>query len=67
MKLYVKIDIIAIIIFGLFIHYYKRRTQKIAKETEKDDITTADYSIYIQGFESKKTSINERELKCHFK
>jgi len=40
-------DIAAIIIFGLFIHGYYYQTQKIAKETEKDDISAADYSIYV--------------------
>ena len=48
---YVYFDLASIVVFALFIHYYKRKSKKIVDETEAGYITTADYSIFVEGFD----------------
>ena len=64
MYTFIWFDLITVAIFALFIIYYKRMSKIIADQAEADDITTADYAIYVTGF--SETDTTKEELKQHF-
>ena len=53
---YAYADLSSIIIFAVFIAYFKRQSKVIADQAEADAITTADYTIYVEGFSPKNTT-----------
>jgi len=57
-------DIASIIIFAVFIAWFKGKSERIADQAEADDITAGDYAIYVEGFDPKKTT--KAELTKHF-
>lgn len=63
MVIYAYYDLLGMMIFAIAIHIYTRRSVKITNVAEADDITTADYSIHIKGFDK---NTNEEELQEHF-
>ncbi len=53
---YAEADLASIIIFAVFIAYFKRLSKKIVEQADTDAISTADYTIYVEGFSPKNTT-----------
>ncbi len=56
-----------LLIMGIFFGYYaywRWRTTQIAKQIEKDNVTTGDYSLYITNL--PETGITEKDIKEFF-
>ena len=51
-----KCDLITLVLFGVYICFFRWKSKKIAEQAEADDITTADYAIYVEGFNAKNTT-----------
>jgi hypothetical protein len=60
---YAEADLASIIVFAVFIAYFKRLSKSIVKSADATP-STADYGIYVEGFSPKNTTI--KQLQTHF-